>query len=333
MGVPLPQDPFFNNLDNKWVRAGYDKVCREFGVYSKTDFRFTAGDNGGLGRIYKKMFGVAKDVTIAYDKTLAGLRTDKWPNGFFSFVDQPASFGNHELDHISPLQEKPYQFFMLNESKGLTKVGLSRLNQSIESFVYCILGAQVRTMSSIIGNSGSAQQTQGVFLQLFESSIIEFDISKSIERYQLATREARQKLNLAVAVGCWLLPSNLVINTTSSVGYNNMLIRVTPEMKFGINDVNNTTRSIPTSSTHPTMLPTKVNPPTQAKAPGERTQIRGSETDEAKQTTSNDASETGEAAAYQGSRIADSDETMSTHENNLTTITIIVSGLAWLIFR
>ena len=162
----------------------------------------------------------------------------------FILTDESGSWGNHELDHISPLQDKQYQFFILNESKGLTKAGLSRLNQSIESFVYCILGSQVNTRSTIIGDSGSAQETQNVFLQLFESSIIESDISKSIQRYQLATQEAKQKLNLAIAVGCWLLPSNLIINTTSVVGYNNKLLKVTPGMSFGVNNINNETKNI-----------------------------------------------------------------------------------------
>jgi len=89
------------------------------------------------------------------------------------------------------------------------------LNQSIEAFVYCVLGAQVNTRSSIIGDTGSAQETQQVFLQLFESAIIEMDIPKSIQRYQLAIQEAKVKLDTAVAVGCWLFPSRLVVNNNS----------------------------------------------------------------------------------------------------------------------
>lgn len=42
-----------------------------------------------------------------------------------------------------------YDYFMRNHSNGLTTAGLSRLNQRIEAFVYCVLGAQVNTRPGI----------------------------------------------------------------------------------------------------------------------------------------------------------------------------------------
>jgi hypothetical protein len=287
----------------------YDKICREFNVFSGTDFRFTAYENDGLGRIYKKMFGKIHDVTMAYNKEMKGKLTNKWPNGFFYFEDESGSWGNHELDLISPLQDKSYQFFMLNDSKGLTKAGLSRLNQSIEAFVYCILGSQVNNRSTIIGDSGSAQETQNVFLQLFESSIIESDISKSIQRYQLATQEARQKLNLAVAVGCWLLPSNLIINTTSVVGYNNKLLKVSSGMSFGVNDINNETKTVKTKNP---MTPSKVLP----------------------QPLPHEIPKTKLPKKKPSSKLPAVLTTTNTiHENKLAAITIAVTGIAWYMFR
>jgi len=242
MAVQLPGDHNFTNIDNKYSKSGYDKVCREFDISTNSDFRFTGGENHGLGRIYKKIFDEVDDVTEAYDEKLDGKETDKWPNGAFKFGDE-GSWGGNKIDHISPLEKHPYWYFLLNESKGLTRAGLSRLNQSIEAYVYCILGSQVNTRSSIYGDGGSAVETQKVFLQLFESSIIETDISKSIQRYQLAIQEAKVKLDLAISPGCWLLPSNLVINTNSIVGYNNKLILATTNMQFGVNDINAETKS------------------------------------------------------------------------------------------
>jgi hypothetical protein len=308
MGVPLPKDTFFNNLINKYNKNGYDKICREFGILPGTDFRFTAYENDGLGRVYKDMFGVIHDVTKAYNEKMKGLFTNKWPGGFFYFKDESGSWGNHELDHISPLREKPYQYFMLNESKGLTKAGLSRLNQSIEAFVYCILGSQVNTRSTIIGNSGSAQETQTVFLQLFESSVIESDISKSIQRYQLATQEAKQKLNLAVAVGCWLLPSNIIINTTSVIGYNNKLLKADTSMSFGVNDINNETKVVVTKNP---MIPSKVK---KQEIPHEKL-IK-----EEKRKRSSGPPKV-------------PTNTNEIHENKLIAITVATSGLAWYFFR
>ena len=123
---------------------------------------------------------------------------------------------------------------------GLTKAGLGRLNRSAEAFVYCILGAQVNTRNSIYGNGGGAIETQQEFLALFESSVIENDISSSIQRYQLAVQEAKLRLDLAIAPGVWLMPSNMIINTESVTGFNNKLMKATSDMSFGVNNSLNT---------------------------------------------------------------------------------------------
>ena len=58
-------------------------------------------------------------------------------------------------------------------------------------------------------------------------------------RYQNAIQNAKLKLDFAIAPGLWLIPSNLIINTESVVGYNNNLKSVTSNMKFGINNLVN----------------------------------------------------------------------------------------------
>ena len=122
---------------------------------------------------------------------------------------------------------------------GLSQAGMARLNQSIEAFVYCILGAQVNARSSILGEFGSAKEVQREFLIMMEEAIRLPDLSKSIQRFQLAIDEAKVRLDLAISPGTWLMPSNLVLNTQSTVGYNNNLKKATGNMKLGVNsDVN-----------------------------------------------------------------------------------------------
>ena len=58
-----------------------------------------------------------------------------------------------------------------------------------------------------------AIETQQEFLSLFESSVIENDISSSIQRYQLSVQKGKLRLDLAIAPGVWLMPSNMIINT------------------------------------------------------------------------------------------------------------------------
>ena len=102
--------------------------------------------------------------------------------------------------------------------------------------VYCILGAQVNVRSSIIGAGGRAKEAQTEFLTLMEDAIRQPDLAKSVQRYQLAVDEAKVRLNLAVCPGAWLMPARMIINTESTVRYNNTLKQAIPGMKLGVNN-------------------------------------------------------------------------------------------------
>ena len=74
------------------------------------------------------------------------------------------------------------------------------------------------------------------FLTLMEDAIRQPDITKSVQRYQLAVDQAKVRLNLAVCPGAWLMPARMIINTESIVGYNNKLKQAQAGMKLGVNN-------------------------------------------------------------------------------------------------
>ena len=80
------------------------------------------------------------------------------PGGIQSSVALPGddAEGNFIQYITNDPYENQYEHFVLPVSYGLTKAGQARLNQSIEVFVYCILGAQVNVRSSILGDIDSA---------------------------------------------------------------------------------------------------------------------------------------------------------------------------------
>ena len=80
--------------------------------------------------------------------------------------------------------DKQFEYFVPNYSQRITYPGLARINQSIEAYCYCILGAQARTRSTIQSVSGGAIETQREFLDRIEDSIVLKNISNSIQRYQ-----------------------------------------------------------------------------------------------------------------------------------------------------
>ena len=223
--LPLPGDTAFSQTENKYDIPSFERICAEFGISPNSDFRFTRGDSHGLGSVFEYF------TNSGYTKT-----PFKYPSKETKFEDEGgrASDGNL-VPYIENTEARnQYEYFLCPVSHGLTSAGLSRINQCIESFCYAILGSQVDVRSSISGSQGSAIETQRQFLSMVEDAIRNPDISKSVQRFQLAIESAKVRLDLAISPGLWLLPSKMVVNTESVVGYNNKLKKATTFMRIGI---------------------------------------------------------------------------------------------------
>ena len=235
-----------------------------------------------------------------------------------------------------------YEYFLCPVSHGLTSAGLSRINQSIESFCYAILGSQVDVRSSISGSQGSAIETQRQFLSMVEDAIRNPEISKSVQRLQLVIESAKVRLDLAISPGLWLLPSKMVVNTESVVGYNNKLKKATSFMRIGVNSDLNipVRRSTPKHNlgSRAVKLPHSGVETRVVKSGTKEKQVPKSKTSEKSKTTETRDSETGDresgVAAANETRESSETKTVSTsHENNLNVLIIVASGLAWFLFR
>ena len=114
--------------------------------------------------------------------------------------------------------------------------------------------------SSILGSGGRAKEAQSEFLVLMEDAIRQPDLAKSVQRYQLAVDQAKVRLNLAVAPMAWLMPAQMIINTASTIGYNNKLKQAVSGMKLGVNnEVNPGTKKAGLKLM--AGGPSKINPP------------------------------------------------------------------------
>ena len=335
--LPLPGDTAFNQTENKYDIPSFERICAEFGISPNTDFRFTKGDNHGLGSVFEYF------TNSGYTKT-----PFKYPSKETKFEDEGgrASDGNL-VPYIENTEARnQYEYFLCPVSHGLTSAGLSRINQSIESFCYAILGSQVDVRSSIAGSQGSAIETQRQFLSMVEDAIRNPDISKSVQRFQLAIESAKVRLDLAISPGLWLLPSKMVVNTESVVGYNNKLKKATSFMRIGVNsDLNIPVRR---SALKHNLGSRAVKLPHS----GVETRVVKSETKEKQVVKSDSNSEAGEAAGVtsdresgdresgdresgdSGAGVTKETKTVSTsHETNLNVLIIVAGGLAWFLFR
>ena len=316
LNVPLPDEQPFAIANNPYSKVAYQRLCAEFGIANDSDFRWKGGRNGGLGDIfldygagYHGRGGGFQNVHVVrnYDED-----ANQWPGARGKFSDDGGKKDKGDL--ISFIRNDDfagykYAWFIPTSGYGLTKAGLGRLNRSAEAFVYCVLGSQVNTRNSIVGTGGGAIETQQEFLALFESSVIENDISSSVQRYQLATQEAKLRLDLAIAPGVWLMPSNMIINTESVIGYNNNLMKATGDMKFGVDsDVNLETK--PVGINH-NLGSSKVKLP-QAAVKSKSVQVQ---TEPVIKEPPQD------------------DDTSTHHENNLIALTIAAASIAFALFR
>ena len=320
--LALPGDSAFSQTENKYDIPSFKRICAEFGISPNADFRFTKGDNHGLGSVFEYF------TYSGYFKTLY-----KYPSKTAKFEDEGgrASDGNL-VPYIENTEARnQYEYFICPISHGLTSAGLSRINQSIESFCYSILGAQVNVRSSITGSQGSSVETQREFLSLVEDAIRNPDISKSVQRFQLAIESAKVRLDLAISPGTWLLPSKMVVNTESVVGYNNKLKKATSFMKIGVNSDLNipVRRSAPKHNfgTGAVKLPHSgverkyIDPVPVVKPENKAKQAETKET----RVVKSEKSETSEASEA---------KTVSpSHETNLNVLIIVAGGLAWFLFR
>ena len=243
----LPGDPTFNKSSNHYNVPSYKRICAEFGIDPSSDFRFTHGKNNGLGNVYVYAQGAAK--------------TEYGYPGSNKFSDEGGkAIKGNLIYYIEPDVSTQYDWFAPKTAAGLTQAGFSRINQSIEAYVYCILGAQVNVKSSILGESGRAKEAQTEFLKLIEDAIRQPDLKKSVGRYQNSLDQAKVRLNLTVCPGGWLMPARMIINTESVVGYNNKLKQAEAGMKLSINnDVNLETKKAALQLMDGG--PSKINPP------------------------------------------------------------------------
>ena len=332
--LPLPGDTAFSQTENKHDIPSFERICAEFGISPNSDFRFTRGDNHGLGNVFEYF------TNSGYTKT-----PFKYPSKETKFEDEGgrASDGNL-VPYIENTEARnQYEYFLYPVSHGLTSAGLSRINQSIESFCHAILGSQVDVRSSIASSQDSAIETQRQFLSMVEDAIRNPDISKSVQRFQLAIESAKVRLNLAISPGLWLLPSKMAVNTESVVGYNNKLKKATSFMRIGVNsDLNIPVRrstqkhnfgrgavKLPHSGVERKHIEVATsenkateNPATADAEPGKLEKAKQQAETKETQVVKSEKSEKSEA------------KTVSTsHENNLNVLIIIAGGLAWFLFR
>ena len=123
--------------------------------------------------------------------------------------------------------------FMIEESQGFTKAGIIRLDDSIRTYVYCILGSQAQTRSSIL----TSKETQQHFVDLLELNIkSQFSIPESITKYEESITKTHSKIDYVVGIGLYMMPTDLVLKVGSIQKYNNNIVIANDGVRIGHNE-------------------------------------------------------------------------------------------------
>ena len=124
---------------------------------------------------------------------------------------------------------------MLNKSDGLTRPGVERLADSIQTYVWSVLTAQVQIRTGILG-TGAAFRAQTQFKTNVETAINSpVDAEAAIIRYQDVVQNASSELNFSFGEGLVMAPGDLLLRIGKIVGYNNNIIVATSAQHLGLN--------------------------------------------------------------------------------------------------
>ncbi len=88
-----------------------------------------------------------------------------------------------------------YTKYIGTKTTGLTKIGQKLFQQSVESYVYAILGAQAKTRWAIVGSGAKSLQTQDVFLRIMRDTISQSDTTVTISDMRKSISDTNIVLN------------------------------------------------------------------------------------------------------------------------------------------
>jgi hypothetical protein len=222
----LPSETSWSAYDNGIDMTTYEQICNEFMVSQNANFRQQYSKNNGLGTIY-----------IYWSNK--GYHELKWPYNItkMSFTQKTTNEIMH-IDYIAQGSEAEdaWMSFILDHSKGFTRAGVERINDSVRVYCWAILGAQVQTRTSIVG-IGPAFDSQKQFLSNVEDAISKAeDLPSSIKHYQDVLRYARSKLDFVLGESLYMIPSNMQLKIGKIDSYNNEIVVATGEMLLGVNE-------------------------------------------------------------------------------------------------
>ena len=229
--IAIPGESNFNAVNNDMNMRKYKEMLSEFGLNDEYDFSTFSANEGWSSwsvpdydpNITDPGYYITNSkinfmlMQVHENRTPPMFQAD-WDKGMANFKYKDTFIKWHVKQHknifsvVSQSNRRTYQDFMIMNSKHLTKVGIMWLNDSIRTYVYCVLSAQAETRTAIIGSFGTELDAQKQFIKLLEDSINQHaDIPTSIARYQKALTDTHTRLDYVIAPGLYIIGSDMYL--------------------------------------------------------------------------------------------------------------------------
>ena len=157
------------------------------------------------------------------------LAIDKYGGSGGSSMSTSKNVSNKSKDDwMSFIQDKNEEREPKPNSNGFTKVVQLLLQETVESHVYAVLGAQAKTRFKIVDAESKSLQTQRIFHTIVMDTVI--------SNMGTAISLTNVTLDMTLIPGIALIPSKMIILNKPVPGYNNVLTTATITMNFGQNE-------------------------------------------------------------------------------------------------
>ena len=185
--IALPGDKSYLYYENAYDSRAYKRLCAESAVSPEQDWRQKL-DHGCQG--------LGSWSTCTFMTPSGAFRHAHVAQGPFF---HPKDAMRHNCDI--------WTTFVLDKLEGFTQAGVERLNESIRTYVWAILGAQAQTRSNIL-KTGTGFDAQKQFLADIEDAIASpVDIPSSISHSQKTLWYAFTPLDFVFGIRLYMSPS------------------------------------------------------------------------------------------------------------------------------
>ena len=123
---------------------------------------------------------------------------------------------------MSYINENSFSRWIIQNTNGVTMLGLQKLSESVRDYVYLILTSQTSTRAQIIGHEAQNLDAQQVFLNTFENIVNRrVNIPEDIQRFQKTLQYATSKVDYVIGEFIYMLPSDMNLWIGDIRNYNN----------------------------------------------------------------------------------------------------------------